>query len=141
MTTTDNPSPQPTAAGTPTTGTDVIDTYIAVWNETDEARRNVLIESALGIDLWYRDPMIEADGREAFAAAITMVQETLPGHVMSRTSDVDGHHDLVRFNWALGQPGEAPVFAGVDVVKYDGEGRLHRIIGFAGETITDPGGV
>ena len=32
-------------------------------------------------------------------------------------------------------PGEAPAFAGVDVAKYDADGKLHRIIGFAGETI------
>lgn len=134
MTTTDHPSPQPTS-----TSTEVIDNYIAVWNETDAATRNGLIEAALGADLWYRDPMLEADGREAFAAAIALVQENFPGHVMTRTSDVDAHHDLVRFNWALGQPGETPRFAGVDVAKYDDDGRLHRIIGFAGEALTAAG--
>lgn len=54
---------------------------------------------------------------------------------MRRTSDVDTHHDLVRFNWALGVPGQTPAFAGVDVAKHDGDGRLHRIIGFAGESL------
>ena len=120
----------------PAVDTTVIDAYIAVWNETDEAERNELIEAALGADLWYRDPMLEADGRAAFAATIASVQETMPGHVMTRTSDVDAHHDLVRFNWALARPGEAPAFAGVDVAKYDADGKLHRIIGFAGEALT-----
>ena len=48
---------------------------------------------------------------------------------------VDAHHDLVRFNWAFGAPGEDPAVAGVDVAKFDADGKLHRIIGFAGETI------
>jgi hypothetical protein len=31
---------------------------------------------------------------------------------------------------------EAPVFAGVDMAKLDTEGKLHRIVGFACETVT-----
>ncbi len=61
---------------------------------------------------------------------VAAVQAQFPGLVMRRTSDVDAHHDLVRFTWALGAPGADPAVAGVDVAKFDGEGRLHRIIGF-----------
>ena len=112
-----------------------VDAYLATWNETDAAKRATLIERSLGADLWYRDPMLEADGREAYDGMIAAVQSQFPGLVMRRTSPVDAHRDLVRFNWALGVPGEAPVFAGLDVAKTDAEGKLHRIIGFAGETI------
>lgn len=111
----------------------MVDTYIAAWNEADDAKRAELIDAALGADLWYRDPMLEADGREAFAATVAAVQQQLAGHVMTRTSPVEGHHDVVRFNWALGVPGEAPAFAGVDVAKYDADGKLHRIVGFVPE--------
>ncbi len=124
-----------TTSDTPTIDTGAIDNYVAAWNETDDAKRNALLAAAVSEDLWYRDPMLEADSREAFSGVLGFVQENFPGHVLSRTSDVDGHRDLVRFNWALGLPGEAPVFAGVDVAKYDEAGKLHRIIGFAGETI------
>jgi len=117
------------------TDTTAIDSYIALWNETDDAKRAELAEAALGADLWYRDPMLEADDRDSFSATVKFVQENFPGHVMTRTSEVDAHHDLVRFNWALGVPGEVPVLAGVDVAKYDADGKLHRIIGFAGETV------
>jgi len=66
---------------------------------------------------------------------IAAVEAQMPGLVMTRTSPIDAHRDLVRFNWALGAPGADPVFAGLDVAKCDAEGKLHRIIGFAGETI------
>ena len=112
-----------------------VDAYLQTWNETDPATRAALIERALGADVWYRDPMLEADGREAYDGMIAAVQAQMPGLVMTRTSPIDAHRDLVRFNWALGAPGEAPVFAGLDVAKTDADGKLHRIIGFAGETI------
>ena len=113
----------------------VVDAYLATWNETDATKRAALIEQSLGADLWYRDPMLEADGLDAYDGMIAAVQAQMPGHVMQRTSPVDAHRDVVRFNWALGAPGEAPVFAGLDVAKVDADGKLHRIIGFAGETI------
>ena len=112
-----------------------IDAYLQTWNETDPATRAALVEQSLGADLWYRDPLLEADGLEAYDAMIAAVQAQMPGLVMTRTSPVDAHRDLVRFNWALGAPGQAPVFAGLDVAKTDADGKLHRIIGFAGETI------
>lgn len=112
-----------------------IDAYVAAWNETDAEARAALLAAGTGADLWYRDPMLEADGRDAFDDVLGAVQEQLPGHVLTRTSEIDAHHDLVRFNWALGAPGQDPVFAGVDVAKTDADGKLHRIIGFAGETV------
>ena len=112
-----------------------VDAYLQTWNETDPAARAALIEQALGTDLWYRDPMLEADGLQAYDGMIAAVQAQFPGLVMTRTSPIDAHRDLVRFNWALGAPGQAPVFAGLDVAKTDADGKLHRIIGFAGETI------
>jgi hypothetical protein len=121
--------------GTPNTGTTAIDGYVAAWNETDEVKRNGLLEASVGADLWYRDPMLVADSRDGFSATLAFVQENFPGHVLTRTSGVDAHHDLVRFNWAFGLPGETPVLTGVDVAKYDADGKLHRIIGFAGETV------
>jgi hypothetical protein len=128
----------PTSADTDTSRGDtavVVDTYLAAWNETDADRRATLLARALGGDLWYRDPMLEADGLDAFDALLSAVQAQFPGHVMTRTSAIDGHRDVVRFNWALARPGEPPVFAGLDVGKLDAAGKLHRIIGFAGEAI------
>jgi hypothetical protein len=115
-----------------------VDAYLQTWNETDPAARAELAAQALGADLWYRDPMLEADGLEAYGAMIDAVQAQMPGLVMTRTSPIDAHRDVVRFNWALGVPGEAPVFAGLDVAKTDADGKLHRIIGFAGEAIAAP---
>lgn len=113
-----------------------VDAYVESWNETDPRARAALIEQSLGADLWYRDPLLEADGPAGYGAMIHAVQAQFPGLVMRRTSPLDAHRDLVRFNWALGEPGADPMFAGLDVAKTDADGRLHRIIGFSGETIS-----
>lgn len=129
------PTDPTTTPQTAAVDTSVIDAYLETWNETDAATRRELIAASLGADLWYRDPMLEADGLEAYDAMIGAVQAQFPGLVMRRTSGVDAHRDVVRFNWALGPVDGDPVFAGLDVAKYDAEGKLHRIIGFAGDTI------
>ena len=91
---------------TTTTVEATVDAYLETWNETDPAKRAALVERSLGADLWYRDPMLEADGLEAYEGMIAAVQAQFPGLVMTRTSPIDAHRDLVRFNWALGAPGE-----------------------------------
>lgn len=118
-----------------TIDTTVIDTYLQTWNETDAAKRSELIADSLADDLWYRDPLLEADGVAAYDQMIAAVQSQFPGLEMRRTSGVDGHRDLVRFTWALGAPDEEPTFAGLDVAKFDEHGKLHRIIGFLGNDV------
>ena len=45
-----------------TTTATVVETYFAMWNETDPARRQALIEAAWTPDASYLDPMFTADG-------------------------------------------------------------------------------
>ena len=45
--------------------TEVIDTYIAAWNETDDTRRLELVTRAWAPDATYVDPLMSGDGHEA----------------------------------------------------------------------------
>ncbi len=78
-----------TATAPPAAIATVVDTYLATWNETDPAARAELIEGSLGADVWYRDPLLEADGTAAYDAMITAVQAQFPGLAMRRTSPID----------------------------------------------------
>jgi hypothetical protein len=112
---------------------DLIDTYIGMWNETDPARRAALIEQAWADDASYLDPQLSADGKDALSEMVATVHDHYPGHVFRRRSDVDVHHDRVRFAWDLVAPDGSVFVGGIDVGELATDGRLRRITGFFGE--------
>ncbi|MET8254837.1 nuclear transport factor 2 family protein [Micromonospora sp. NPDC005197] len=104
--------------------------YIAIWNETDPARRRTQIADVWAPDARYVDPLTVAEGRKAIDATIAAVQGQFPGMTFRLAGPVDGHHDQVRFTWELGPDGvEAPV-VGFDVAVLDGNGQLSQVLGF-----------
>lgn len=108
---------------------DLIDRYIASWNETDAAARRALIAEAWTDQGRYVDPVMAGEGVTGIDTMIAGVQARFPGFHMRRVTDVDAHNDRVRFGWALGPQGGDPVVGGVDfgVVA---DGRLSAITGF-----------
>src|SRR6185295_17784699 len=60
--------------------TDLIDRYIAIWNETDAVRRRDLIASTWTETASYLDPLMQGDGQSGIDAMIQAVQERFPGH-------------------------------------------------------------
>jgi len=113
--------------------TTIVDTYLAMWNETDAKRRAQLIERAWSGDGRYADPMLEAQGHAALSEMVAGVHAKFPGHRFRRRSGVDAHHNQLRFAWDLATPDGAVVVAGIDVGALAADGRLERITGFFGE--------
>jgi len=110
-----------------------VDTYLAMWNEEDRARRETLIEQAWTTDGSYLDPLLEADGYAALSEMVAAVHAQYPGHRFRRTTGIDAHHDQVRFGWELADPDGAATVAGVDIGTVASDGRLRSITGFFGE--------
>src|SRR5215831_16713658 len=95
--------------------TELIDLYIANWNETDANRRRDLIAKTWTEDGSYVDAHRRGTGHENISAMIQVVQEQLPGYRLSLASAVDAHNDRVRFQWEAGGTAEAPLhFVGTD---------------------------
>ena len=115
-----------------------IDLYIDMWNEEDADRRAALIDAAWTEDASYADPLLEAEGHDALSAMVAAVHGHYPGCRFRRRSDVDAHHDRVRFAWDLVQPDGAVFVAGIDVGEVADDGRLRRITGFFGELSDGP---
>jgi hypothetical protein len=110
--------------------TDLIDRYIATWNETDAGRRRDLISRTWADTGSYLDPLMGGDGPAGIDTMIQSVQERFPGHRFCRTSDVDAHHDRVRFSWELAPVGGSALVSGVDFGVVAADGRLQTITGF-----------
>ena len=109
--------------------TDLVDRYIAIWNETDDERRLDLIARTWTEDSTYLDPMVRGEGRGGIDAMIRGVQAQFPGLLFRRTSDVDAHNGRVRFAWELGPEGGPAMAGGVDFGVITGD-RLQSITGF-----------
>jgi hypothetical protein len=113
--------------------TTTADTYLAMWNEEDEARRAEIIADAWVADGRYLDPQLEAAGHDGLSTMVAAVHERFPGFRFRRTSAVDVHHDQIRFGWELVGPDGSVAVGGLDVGEIDGDGKLRRITGFFGE--------
>jgi len=107
----------------------VVDTYIASWNEGDEARRRALVARALADDARYLDPLMTGEGTDGIAAMIGAAQAQFPGHRFELSFGPDAHNDVVRFAWQLvGKDG--PVAGGTDFATVADDGRLRNVTGF-----------
>lgn len=111
------------------TGT-IVDTYFAIWNETEAIRRRDLIGHAWADDCRYTDPVAEVEGPDGIEAMVSGFQEQFPGLRFERTGEVEAHHDRLRFTWDLLAPGGERIAAGTDVAVVAADGRLRDVIGF-----------
>lgn len=109
----------------------VIDRYIAIWNETDPARRRDLIARTWTDDASYVDPLVAAESRDAIDAAVAAAQSQFPGFAFRLAGPVDAHHNLARFTWELAPAASADALVvGFDVAVLADDGRLRTVHGF-----------
>ncbi|MEW1909375.1 nuclear transport factor 2 family protein [Kitasatospora sp. NPDC085895] len=107
----------------------IVEQYIAVWNETDGEARRAVIETLWAEDGSYTDPLVDVAGRDGLDATVAAVQGQFPGFVFT-LGPVDAHHHVARFTWGLGPAGAEPLVEGFDVLALDGEGRIASVAGF-----------
>jgi hypothetical protein len=109
--------------------TDLLDRYLACWNETDARARRALLAEHWTADAIYTDPLVDVEGLDALDATIAAVQAQFPGFVFTPIGAVDAHHDVARFSWGLGPAGEEPLVVGFDVVTTRRD-RISSVVGF-----------
>ncbi|WP_336212679.1 nuclear transport factor 2 family protein [Nonomuraea sp. LPB2021202275-12-8] len=108
----------------------LVDRYIAVWNETDADARAKAVAGLWTEDATYTDPLADVAGHAGIAAVIEGAQGMFPGFVFAPGEVYDAHHDIARFTWHLGPAGGEPVVVGFDVVELAGDGRISKVLGF-----------
>ena len=110
---------------------ELIDRYLAAWNETEPAARRDLIARTYAEDARYLDPKLSAEGHAGIDTMVQTVHGMFPGHRFTRLGPADAHHDRLRFGWAFGPvAGGPPVVTGVDFATLAPDGRLAAVTGF-----------
>ena len=110
--------------------TDLIDRYIAMWNEADAKRRRDLIARTWSEAASYVDPAVQGVGHAGIDAMVAGVQQRFPGHRFRRTGAIEAHNDRVRFGWDLAHASGEPIVTGTDFGVIAADGRLSAITGF-----------
>jgi hypothetical protein len=109
---------------------DLVNRYIAIWNERDSARRRALIAKTWTEEGSYLDPLMSSDGHAGIDAMIQAVQERFAGFRFHALNNVDAYSNRLRFSWELAPEGGAMVVAGSDFATIAADGRLQAVIGF-----------
>ena len=113
---------------------EIIDRYLATFNESDPGRRRAEISALYSPDGTYTDPHVQLRGPEQIDAFIASTQERFPGYEFRLGGPIDSHHNQARFHWHAAPSGDAePVYVGFDVIVTD-DGRVRDVYGFLEET-------
>ena len=108
----------------------LIDRYCVAWSHDDAEERSKALQDCWADGAVYLDPTASVTGADALCAHITRLRKQVPNMKIVRTSQVDAHHDVVRFNWGLTSNGN-PAVDGVDFVTIE-DGRITSVTGFMG---------
>ena len=103
--------------------------YIAVWNETDPARRRERLEADWTADARYVDPLMQAAGLAQIDALVGAVHQRYPGFRFRLKGTADAHGEHLRFSWTLGPSGAEDLIEGTDFAQVD-SGKLRSVTGF-----------
>lgn len=108
----------------------LVDRYIAIWNDTDAGSRRALIARTWTDDASYVDPLMHSQGHAGLDTMIAGVQQRFPDFRFSLLGKPDAHADRLRFCWALGPAGGEAVIKGTDFATVSKDGRLRSVTGF-----------
>lgn len=109
-----------------------IDAYVDAWNEPQAGKRRQLLAQVMTDDATYADPVKQMDSRAVLTEYIGEVLDRYPGRRIVRTSEVDAHSLVCRFNWQLVKADGTRAPESVDFVDFAGDGRIRRVTGFFG---------
>jgi hypothetical protein len=112
---------------------ETVDTWLAAWTERDETRRQELIGQVWAADGKLADPPMQATGHRELTAVTAAVQAQFPGHTFRRATNIDTHHNFLRYGWELVAADGAVALAGMDVAVVADDGKFQRIVGFFGD--------
>lgn len=126
--------------GDPVTGGELnkfTDRYVRLWQTPDEQERRQLIAELWALDGTQIYPTGEPRGHEEMFARVTRSFDLFIGpgeYQFVSAGDADGHHNLLRFNWAMTRKDSGEVAdVGFELFLRDSDGRILADYQFVGE--------
>ena len=111
---------------------DVLVAYWSAWNEHDLDRLRTHLTVAVTDDVEWNDPRDSFVGIDELEQAIRRLRTSKPEYSFVIASEIDCHHDRLRYRWDMVRNGRT-LMEGLDVVTIDpGSGRIARVDGFFG---------
>lgn len=109
---------------------ELVSTYCAAWGEPDHEKRRALLDTVFSENGKYVDPTASVTGIEALNEHIGRILDQVPGGSIELTSDIDAHHNVLRFTWCFIMPDGARAPCGIDCCTLGDDGKLTSIVGF-----------
>jgi hypothetical protein len=112
---------------------ELLERYIAVWHEPDDAKRRALIETLWTPDGAHYSPTLEAHGYDELAARVLRSYTRWvadAGMHFRATGDLLEHHGALIFTWEMVAPSGEVESIGRDVFLLAPDGRAQTIYQF-----------
>lgn len=111
---------------------DALVSYWTAWNEDDIDRVRGHLVQAVAHDVEWNDPRDSFVGIDELEMAIRRLRTSKPDYRFVIASEIDRHHDRLRYRWDMIRNGRT-LMEGLDIVTVDSDsGLLVRVDGFFG---------
>ena len=106
--------------------------YWTAWNEPDLDRVPALLRAAVTDQVEWNDPRDSFVGMAELEQAIRRLRTGKPDYRFVIASEIDHHHDRLRYRWDMVRNGRT-LMEGLDVVTLEpGTALIRRVDGFFG---------
>lgn len=106
--------------------------YWTAWNEPDLDHVRSHLTSAVTTGVEWNDPRDSFAGIDELEAAVHSLRTSKPDYVFAIASEIDHHHDRLRYRWDMTRNGRT-LMEGLDIVTLEPvNGLIARVDGFFG---------
>jgi hypothetical protein len=111
---------------------DALVAYWTAWNEGDLEQIRGHLVRAVTNDVEWNDPRDSFVGIDELERAMRELRTSKPDYAFVIASEIDGHHDRLRYRWDMVRNGRT-LMEGLDIVTIDPTaGLINRVDGFFG---------
>jgi SnoaL-like domain len=99
---------------------ELLEAYVATWNETDPLERRSRIETYWHEDAWYANAVQDYEGHDGIATAMqrNFDKWVSNGYRFRSAGTTSAHHDTARFAWQMIDPaGREVVSRGTNFIR------------------------